>query len=74
MYSPIENFIFTAMGLMGERVIVKGGTFMQSSNFVCQAMGLCLVILVSLVKLHNTVDPNFEITTHSLKYKKNGEK
>ena len=47
--------------------------FMQSTKRVCQAMGLCLVSLVSIVTPHDTVDPNFEIMTHSLRYKKNGE-
>ena len=46
---------------------------MQSSKRVRQAMGLCLVSLASLVKPHDTVDPNFKITTHSLRYKKNDE-
>ena len=46
---------------------------MQPSKRVRETMGLCLVNLVSIVKLHDTVDPNFEITTHSLRYKKNGE-
>ena len=36
---------------------------MQSSKRVRQVMGLCLVSLVSLVKPHDTVDPNFEINT-----------
>ena len=36
---------------------------MQSSKCVHQAIGLCLVSLVSLVKPHDTVDPNFEIMT-----------
>ena len=46
---------------------------MQSSKCICQAVGLYFVSLVSLVKPHDTVDPDFEITTHSLRYKKNVE-
>ena len=61
------------MGPSGERVTVKVEHFMQSTKRVRQAMGLCLVSLVSLVKPHDTVDPNFEIMTHSLRYKINGE-
>ena len=47
--------------------------FMQFSEPMHQGMGLCLVSLVSLVKPHNTVGPNFEIMTHSLRYKTNGK-
>ena len=61
------------MGPSGDMFTIEGGTFMQSSKRVHQAMGLCLVSLVSLVKPHDTVDPNFKIMTHSLRYKKNGE-
>ena len=61
------------MGPSGERVTVEGEYFMQSSKRVRQAMDSYLARLVSLVKPHDTVDPNFEIMTHSLRYKKHGE-
>ena len=41
---------------------------MQSSRNVCQAMSLYFESVLSLVKPHDTVDLNFEITTHSLRY------
>ena len=59
-------------GPSGERVMWRVEHFMQSSKYVHQAIGMCLVSLVSLVKPHDTVDPNFEIMT-LLRYKKNGE-
>ena len=51
----------------------EGGTFMHSSKCIRPVMGLYFASLASLVKPHDTVDPNFEITTHSLRPKKNGE-
>ena len=62
--------------LRGHRVkgsLLRVKHFMQSSKHVRQAMGLYFVSLASLVKPHDTEDPNFEITTHSLRYKKNGK-
>ena len=69
----MEHFIFTTKGPSGERVTIEGGTFMHSSKRARQAMGLYFASLVSLVKPYDTVDPNFEITTHSLRPKKNGK-
>ena len=52
----MEHLIFTAKGPSGERVTVEGGTF----HALREGMGLCLVNLVSLVKPHDTVNPNFD--------------
>ena len=67
------GFIFTAMRSSHEGVTIKDGIFMHSKKHVRYAMALYFVSLIYLVKLHDTVDPNSKIMTHSLRYKKNGE-
>ena len=63
----IQYFI---KGLLGEEPLLRLPPCMQTNEHVCYAMALCFVSLVSLIKLHDTVDPNFKITTHSLRIKK----
>ena len=52
-----------------EGATVKATIFHQSSERICQAIALCSVNLVSFVRLNDTVDPNSEVITHSLRYK-----